>query len=147
MSARKIAKISLITISILYLTLISHSNAAQCSSLTTSLFCGGNPSCEWNSDTNECYCGVTAPLDIMFLLDESNSMWKVLSDLQSIHDGFGDAKTFVAGMVQGGVSEASNIHIAKFSKSMRNVYNFTQNQSNSIVHQALLATEYRDPSA
>ena len=121
---------------VLYFEYLSQCKAAQCSQLSTESDCLKNPSCSYSDLADPpCYCGSDAPLDIMFIIDESKSMKA---------EGFQSAKHFVADMIDDGVSESSNIHIAKFSKIMRNVYNFSQIQTNnSLVSQTIRNNSYQ----
>merc|ERR550539_1893328 len=45
--------------------------------------------------------------------------------------GYNQAKQFVADMIADGVSQESNIHITTFGKKFRNIYNFTQDQTDN----------------
>ena len=105
---------------LIYTLIIYKCDGAACNALTTSDDCAKNPSCDWTA-SDECVC-LGSPMDIMFMLDESNSMGS---------NGFDQAKQFVADMIADGVSQESNIHIATFGKIFRNLYNFTEDQSDN----------------
>ena len=119
---------------------IRNCDSAQCGQLTTSDDCNKNPSCDWSASANPpCYCAADAPLDIMFMIDESNSM-KI--------EGFELARNYTADMIRDGVSESSNIHIGKFSKKMRYAYRFWDNQTDkAVVEQAARNTPYQNQGA
>ena len=125
------------SLSFVYFQYILYCDSAQCGQLTTSDDCNKNPSFDWSDlATPPCFCAADAPLDIMFMIDESNSMKLA---------GFSKARNYTADMIRDGVSESSNIHIGKFSKSMKWAYQYCDDQSDkAVIEQAARNTPYQN---
>lgn len=125
--------ISLFTL--FYVHYLQNCNSARCGALVTQDQCDKNPSCDWSDLADPpCFCAANAPLDIMFMIDESNSMKT---------EGFEAATNYTADMIRDGVSASSNIHIGKFSKKMRYAWQFWDPQGDlDMIEQAARDSPY-----
>eukprot|EP01084_Bolivina_argentea_P150337 262550_1 len=123
----------IIILLLFYTQYIFYCICAPCDTLNKDDCDNAAPRCVWKVD-GKCYCGNNAPLDVMFVMDESGSMGG---------DHFEDERQFVADMIRYGLSEQSNVHIFKFGSVNNDVYDFwdTQQPKNTAI-QSVLDTDY-----
>lgn len=107
-------------------------SAFTCSSYTSQASCQATTSCAWSA-TYGCHCNATSSLQVIFVLDSSGSVTSA---------GWTQAKNFVAGMIETGITPSSKVGVMQFATTATAVLNFDSDQTRSSLTGVVQALTY-----